>query len=105
LIISFAGHVIHAFEQIPKIPELLKTLHNVIKAYRLLYLVENILHRNISKNNIIITDLKKIDDFTDMLINLNLVKKINSEFNNTHYQTNIMKFIIIKVLLEISHIY
>ncbi len=67
--------------------------------------MKNILHRDISENNIIIIDLKKINGFTDMLIDLNLVKKISSEPSSTHCHTSTMKFMMIEVLLNVDHIY
>ena len=87
------------------IKKLLKSLRDAIKTHRFLYLMSNILHRNISENNIIITDSKKANDFTSMLIDLNLVKKIDSERSNARHQTDIMKFMMIQVLRNVSHIY
>ena len=43
-----------------------------------LYTFKKILYRNILKNNIIITNLKKTDGFTEILIDLNLDKAIGS---------------------------
>lgn len=56
LIISPAGRAIHNYES-PL--ELLEALRDAIKAHRSLYLEGNVLHRDISENNIIITDPKK----------------------------------------------
>lgn len=102
LIISSTSQRIHDFQSIK---ELLKTLRDVIKMHRFLYFMSNILHRNISENNIIITDSKKANDFMNMLIDLNLVKKIDSKQSNARHQTNIMKFMMIQVLHNVSHIY
>ena len=60
------------------IPELLKILRDVIKTYKFLYINGKILYKDISENNIIITDLKKINGFTDILI----IIKYNKENNN-----------------------
>lgn len=56
------------------IRELLITLRNVFKAHRFWYLKENISHRNISENNIIITNSNEVNDFAEMLIDLDLAK-------------------------------
>lgn len=60
------------------------------------------------KNNfikIIITNFNEIDDFTKILIDLNFAKMIDNERNDARHQTNTMKFIIIKMLFDINHIY
>ena len=54
------------------IEELLTALRDAIKAHRSLYLKGNILHRDISENNIIITKTEKPSDFAGMLIDLDL---------------------------------
>lgn len=85
--------------------ELLKALRDAIKAHKSLYINEKILHKDILKNNIIIIDSKKADDFTSMLIDKNLVKKIDSERSDARHQTGTMKFMTIKMLRRVSHIY
>lgn len=67
------------------IKELLIALRNAIKTHHSLYLKRNILHKNISKNNIIITNLNEINDFIEMLIDLNFAKVLNSERNNVQH--------------------
>ncbi|EQL31228.1 hypothetical protein BDFG_06403 [Blastomyces dermatitidis ATCC 26199] len=75
LVISPAGRSIYRY----KSPlELLKALRDVIKAHQPLYLDENILHRDISENNIIIINSDKTDDLSGMLIDLDLVKEVDS---------------------------
>jgi Fungal protein kinase len=61
LVISPAGRAIRDFRSIP---ELLEALRDAIKAHRSLYTAGKILHRDISENNIIITDPKEADGFT-----------------------------------------
>ena len=56
---------------------------------------KKILHKDISKNNIIIIDLKKADGPTNMLIDENLVKKIDSGRNDARHQLSTIKFITI----------
>ncbi|OJD12101.1 hypothetical protein AJ78_07250 [Emergomyces pasteurianus Ep9510] len=102
LVISPAGRPIYKY----KSPlELLKALRDAIKAHQSLYLDENILHRDISENNIIITDSDKTDGHTGMLINLDLAKEIGSQRSGARHQTGTMKFMAIEVLLNIDHTY
>ena len=60
------------------IPELLEALRDAVKAHRSLYTDGKILHRDISGNNIIITDPKEADGLTGMLIDEDLAKEIGS---------------------------
>ena len=73
LVISPAGCAIREFRSIP---ELLEALRDVIKVQRSLYTDGKILHRDISENNIIITDPKKADGFTGMMIDEDLAKEL-----------------------------
>ena len=102
LMISSAGRAIRDFWSILK---LLKILHDAIKAHKSLYTKRKILHKNISKNNIIITNSKKTDDFKSMLIDEYFVKKIDNDRSDARHQTCIMKFMTIEVLQRIAHIY
>ncbi len=65
--------------------KLLKVLRDAIKTHRSLYINEKILHKDILKNNIIIIDLKEVDSFMSMLIDKNLVKKIDSERSDVRH--------------------
>ena len=47
----------------------------------------------------------EIDDFNEMLIDLNLAKMLDDERSDARHQTSTMKFMIIEVLLDIDHIY
>ena len=51
-------------------------LRDATKAHRSLYLDGNIPHRDISENNIIITDPENADGNSGMLIDLDLAKKL-----------------------------
>ena len=102
LVISPAGRGIRDFQSTK---ELLEALRDAIKAHRSLYLVGNILHRDISENNIIITDPKKADGFTGMLIDLDLAKKMNSGRGGARHQTGTMEFMAIEVLRRVAHTY
>ncbi|KAM4067706.1 hypothetical protein HRG_001554 [Hirsutella rhossiliensis] len=68
------GRAIHKHK---KISELLGALRDAIKAHRSLYLKGNILHRDISENNIIITD-SKTTGHMGMLIDLDLARELGS---------------------------
>jgi hypothetical protein len=80
LVISPAGRAIHKYE---KKSELLGALRDAIKAHRSLYLKDNILHRDISENNMIITDPKKTG-VMGMLIDLDLAKELSSGRTLSH---------------------
>jgi len=75
LVISPGGRAIRDFRSIR---ELLEALHDAIKAHRSLYMNGMILHRDVSKNNIIITDSKGANGFKGMLIDEDLAKEIGS---------------------------
>ncbi|KAI4219804.1 MAG: hypothetical protein L6R40_008711 [Gallowayella cf. fulva] len=113
LAIAPAGRALNEFAQRPQstdsvpsaIRELLTTLRDAIKAHRSLYLKGNILHRDISENNIIITNPKESGGFTGMLIDLDLAKVLGSGRSGARHQTGTMEFMAIEVLLGIDHTY
>lgn len=80
-------------------------LHDAIKAHKSLYIKGGILHRDISENNIIITDPKKADGFTGMLIDLDLAKIVGSGRSGARHQTGTMQFMAIGVLRKVAHTY
>ena len=49
------------------------------------YIFKKKFYKNISKNNIIITNLKKTDNFIKMLIDLNFAKAIGSGRSGTRH--------------------
>ncbi|EQL28197.1 hypothetical protein BDFG_09031 [Blastomyces dermatitidis ATCC 26199] len=102
LVISLTGRPIYKYES-PL--ELLMALRDAIKAHRSLYLDGNILHRDISENNIIITDPEKADGHSGMLIDLDLAKEVGSGRSGARHQTGTMEFMAIEVLLNIDHTY
>ena len=102
LVISPAGRAIRDFRSIP---ELLKALRDAIKAHRSLYTAGKILHRDISENNIIITNPKETNGFSGMLIDEDLAKEIGSGPSGARHQTGTMEFMAIEVLLRVSHTY
>ncbi|KJZ68222.1 hypothetical protein HIM_12387 [Hirsutella minnesotensis 3608] len=101
LVISPAGQAIHKYEAKS---ELLGALCDAIKAHRSLYLRGNILHRDISENNIIITD-RKTTGHMGMLIDLDLAKELASGRSGARCRTGTMEFMAIEVLQGIDHTY
>ncbi|KAL8897148.1 MAG: hypothetical protein Q9207_007359 [Kuettlingeria erythrocarpa] len=102
LVISPAGRALRDFESKS---ELLKALRDAIKAHRSLYTKGKILHRDISENNIIITNPSEADGFTGMLIDEDLAKEIGSGRSGARHQTGTMEFMAIEVLRRIAHTY
>ncbi|KAI0437719.1 serine/threonine-protein kinase Sgk2 [Xylaria telfairii] len=100
LVISPAGRVISDFRTIKK---LLEAIRDAIKAHQSLYEVGNILHRDISSNNIIITQPEIADGFKGMLIDLDLAKERDS--GPSGHQTGTMQFMAVEVLLKTDHAY
>ncbi|KAL2037319.1 hypothetical protein N7G274_010008 [Stereocaulon virgatum] len=114
LAIAPAGKALSEFAQIPDpeksvasaIKELLIALRDAINAHRSLYLKGNILHRDISENNIIITGTEKKDgNVAGMLIDLDLAKVAGSGRSGARNQTGTMEFMAIEVLQGIDHTY
>lgn len=102
LAISPAGRCINQFRSVA---ELLKALCDAIKVHRSLYLDGKILHRDISENNIIITDPDKSDGFNGMLIDLDLAKEEGKGPSGARHRTGTMEFMAIEVLLGTAHTY
>ncbi|KAL2045028.1 hypothetical protein N7G274_002803 [Stereocaulon virgatum] len=114
LAIAPAGKALSEFAQIPDpeksvasaIKELLIALRDAINAHRSLYLKGNILHRDVSENNIIITGTEKEDgNVAGMLIDLDLAKVAGSGRSGARHQTGTMEFMAIEVLQGIDHTY
>ncbi|OJD28487.1 hypothetical protein ACJ73_00118 [Blastomyces percursus] len=101
LVIFPAGRPIHKYEA-PL--ELLEALRDAVKAHRSLYFKGNMLHRDISENNIIITDAKKTG-FVGMLIDMDLAKELGSGRSGARCRTGTMEFMAIEVLLNVDHTY
>ncbi len=97
LVISPVGRILGDFNSIP---ELLKALRGAIRAHRSLYLKANILHRDVSSNNIIITS-----ESEGMLIDLDLAKERNSGPSGARHQTGTKQYMAIEVLRGIDHTY
>jgi serine/threonine protein kinase len=84
---------------------LLTALRDAIKAHQSLYLEGKILHRDISENNIIITDPETADGFTGMLIDLDLAKETGSKRSGARHKTGTMEFMAIGILRQADHTY
>ena len=65
----------------------------------------DILHRDISENNVIITDPSEANGFTGMLIDLDLAKVVGSERSGARHQTGTVEFMAIQVLQKAAHTY
>ena len=64
------------------VPELLRAFWDTIKAHRSLFLDGKILHRDISENNIFITDPEEPDGFSGILIDMDLATKVKEDRTN-----------------------
>jgi len=102
LVISPAGRVISDFRTIE---ELLPAMRDAIKAHMSLYIVGNILHRDVSSNNIIITKPEVAGGFKGMLIDLDLAKERDSGPSGARHQTGTMQFMAVEVLRRVDHTY
>ena len=102
LLVSPAGRVISEFMTIK---ELLESMRDAIKVHQSLYVAGNILHRDISSNNIIITKPETAEGFKGMLIDLDLAKVRDSGPSGARHQTGTMQFMAIEVLRTADHTY
>ncbi|KAL1977857.1 hypothetical protein VTN31DRAFT_716 [Thermomyces dupontii] len=101
LVIFPAGRPIYTYRS-PL--ELVQALRDAIKAHQSLCLDGNILHRDISENNIIITDRAKTG-FAGMLIDMDLAKELGKGPSGARRRTGTMEFMAIEVLLNKDHTY
>ncbi|KAL2887622.1 Protein kinase domain protein [Ceratocystis lukuohia] len=102
LVVSPAGRVISEFRTVK---ELLESERDAIKAHQSLYVTGKILHRDISPNNILITNPETANGFKGMLINLDLAKVLDSEPSGAWHRTGTMEFMAIEVLRKKDHTY
>ncbi|KAI0525828.1 serine/threonine-protein kinase Sgk2 [Xylaria bambusicola] len=102
LVISPAGRVISDFRTIK---ELLGAVRDAIRGHQSLYETGNILHRDISSNNIIITKPEMAGGFNGMLIDLDLAKVRDSGPSGARHQTGTMQFMAVQVLRKTDHTY
>lgn len=102
LVVSPADRVISDFRTIR---ELLEPMRDAIRAHQSLYETGNILHRDISSNNIIITNSKAAGGFKGMLVDLDLAKERDSGPSGARHQTGTMQFMAVEVLRRADHTY
>jgi len=102
LAISPPGKAIREFASIK---ELVEACRDVVKAHRSLYRDGKILHRDISVNNIIITDAVHEGDPKGMLIDLDLAKDLEGGPSGARHRTGTMEFMAIEVLKDSQHTY
>ena len=102
LIVSPPGRAINQFESIG---EYLKACRDAIKGHQSLYEAARILHRDVSQNNVIITNAKNDTDPKGMLIDLDLAKELNCGPSGARHRTGTMQFMAIDVLEGHTHTY
>lgn len=103
LVISPVGRIISDFNSVK---ELLEAMRDAIRAHLSLYEVGQILHRDISPNNIIISNPEKSDGFKGLLIDLDLAKERNSGARKSEQQTGTIEFMAVEVLGKgVDHTY
>ncbi|TFB06014.1 hypothetical protein CCMA1212_001426 [Trichoderma ghanense] len=79
-------------------------MRDAIKAHQSLYFKGRMLHRDISENNIILTDAKKTG-FSGMLIDFDFVKELDGWPVNPKLRTGTKEFMAIRVLRSIENTY
>jgi serine/threonine protein kinase len=102
LVGSPAGLPLHAYRSVR---ELLEALRDAIMGHKSLFEVGGILHRDISENNIIITEAATEGNPKGMLIDLDLAKELDSLSSGASHRTGTMQFMAIEVLQRKGHTY
>lgn len=102
LVISPPGR---AIDQFISIKEYLQALRDAIKGHKSLYHDAEILHCDISVNNIIITDAENDADPRGMLIDLDLAKELKNSRMGGKNPTGTKEFMAIEVLEGRKHTY
>jgi hypothetical protein len=102
LVVSPAGRPLHAYTSDR---ELLEALRDAIAGHESLLEDGKILHRDVSENNIIITDAATGQDPKGRLIDLDLAKELDSVPSGASHRTCTMQFMAIEVLQGKGHTY
>ncbi|PQE34074.1 serine threonine- kinase sgk2 protein [Rutstroemia sp. NJR-2017a WRK4] len=102
LVTSPAGRPLRKYHSVR---ELLEVLRDAIRGHRSLLEDGKILHRDISENNIIITELPAEGDPKGRLIDLDLAKELDSIPSGARHRTGTMQFMAIEVLEGNGHTY
>jgi hypothetical protein len=97
-----AGRPLYEYQSVR---ELLEVLRDAIQGHRSLFEVGKILHRDISENNIIITELPAEEAPKGRLIDLDLAKELDSMPSGARHRTGTMQFMAIEVLEGKGHTY
>lgn len=93
--ISPPGRGIHEFKSVR---ELLEAFRDFIKGHKSLVQEGNILHHDISVNNLIITDAEDENDPKGMLIDLDLAQELDKGPSGARHRTGTMEFMAVEVL-------
>lgn len=102
LAISPAGRALSTFRSVR---ELLTVLRDGAETHRALFMEADILHRDVSEYNVIITDPAEANGFTGILIDLDLAKLRGSGRSGARHQTGTVEFMAIQVLQKVAHTY
>ncbi|KAG9233281.1 hypothetical protein BJ875DRAFT_535473 [Amylocarpus encephaloides] len=102
LVTSPAGRPLHEYQSVR---ELLEALRDAIRGHRSLLQDGKILHRDVSENNIIITELPAEDAPKGRLIDLDLAKELDGMPSGARHRTGTMQFMAIEVLEGKGHTY
>ena len=99
LAISPAGRPLQDFDTVG---QLLRAFRDAIKAHKSLFLNRKILHRDVSVNNIILTDPKQTGGLSGMLIDFDLAVTVDEGGKNERTEEQVMtgtlEFIAIEIL-------
>ncbi|KAH8799091.1 hypothetical protein F5884DRAFT_869681 [Xylogone sp. PMI_703] len=102
LVVSPTGRPLHTYRSVK---ELLEVFRNAIAGHRSLLEDGKILHRDVSENNIIITEPAAEGDLRGRLIDLDLGKELDSAPSGASHRTGAMQFMAIEVLQGKGHTY
>ncbi|OBT65100.1 hypothetical protein VE03_05283 [Pseudogymnoascus sp. 23342-1-I1] len=102
LVVSLAGRPLHAYRSTK---ELLEALRDAVRGHKSLLEDGKILHRDISENNIIVTEAASKGEPKGRLIDLDLAKELDSVPSGASHRTSTMQFMAIEVLQGKGHTY
>ncbi|KAL1894959.1 hypothetical protein Cpir12675_003453 [Ceratocystis pirilliformis] len=97
------GEDLRVISEFRAIKELLESERDAIKAHRSLYISGEILHRNISSDNIIITNSETANGFKGMFTNLDLAIVRDSGPSGARHRTSTMQFMALEVRSRMDH--
>ncbi|PHH73749.1 hypothetical protein CDD80_3607 [Ophiocordyceps camponoti-rufipedis] len=97
IVLSPAGRPLGQFTSLR---ELLGSLRDAIEAHRSLFMDAGILHRDISVDNVIITDPQVAEGMRGILIDLDLAKEVGSDVTGARHRTGASHFMSIEALRQ-----